>query len=395
MRIVVFGLPYSPNVGDGVIADCLSHGLRPLCPEAGVTVIDLSGRSGWGSVTVRNRGLALRVLKALPRAMRGSLVEARLGRLLERVAPTWRSALDGADLAIVGGGQLFSDADLNFPVKIARAAGLAAEAEVPVAVHAVGVAQNWSARGTDLFAQVGQADLRRVAVRDAPSAQAWTNQMGGKGPSPEVARDPGLSAAECYGGAAGGPAIGVCITDPTILAYHAERSVAGGGLAFWEDVVVRITEAGHVARLFCSGAVEDRNALAQLARQPRVQSLIAAGQVSVAPVPETSTALGTEVATHRAVVAHRLHACILAYAFGRPAIGLGWDKKVESFFESVNLSQNFVDGKRATGRVVVERLEAALAAGIDPATHRAVIDDTWAGIAATLSAAGITTRRST
>lgn len=390
MRIVVFGLPYSPNVGDGVIADCLRQGLKTAAPGAEITVLDLSGRTGWGKVMVKNRSLALSVLKLLPKVVRGPLVEAKLSRVLAEAVPAWKTALDGADLAIIGGGQLFSDADLNFPVKVGRAAALASEANVPVVVHGVGVAKNWSTRGTELFAETAAADLRRVATRDPDSAQNWSAQIGGRGPAPAIARDPGLLAASTYGAATPGPAIGVCITDPAILAYHADRQVAGSkdGLGFWSDLVMALVGKGHVVRLFCNGAAEDRSALARLTERPEIAEQIAAGQVSAAPPPETSTALAAEIASHRAVVAHRLHACILAYAFGQPPVGLGWDNKVESFFGSVGLPQNFVEGKRASGRNVADRLEAALEAGIDPERHRAVLDETQAAITETVRAAG-------
>src|SRR6056297_1732778 len=124
MRIVQFGLPYSPNLGDGVIAECFAHGVGEVAPGASVTAIDLSGRPGFGAAVVANRARALAVLRRLPRPARHAVVQARLRRVLSRVAPRWREALVGADLAVIGGGQIFSDADLNFPVKVAWAARL-------------------------------------------------------------------------------------------------------------------------------------------------------------------------------------------------------------------------------------------------------------------------------
>jgi polysaccharide pyruvyl transferase WcaK-like protein len=387
MHVVLFGLPYSPNVGDGIIAECLAHAIRAERPGARVTPLDLSGRTGWGAVTVRNRGLALRVLRRLPRRLREPLVLARLARLLDAAAPAWTAALADADLAVIGGGQLFSDADLNFPAKIARAAGLVAEARVPLAIHAVGVARNWSPRGAALFRAVLAADLRRVGVRDALSAEAWRAQMPG-GPAPVLARDPGLLAAACYGPADPGPAVGLCVTAPGILGYHADAAVAGaaGGLRFWSDLAEAVAAAGHPVRLFCNGAEEDRAALARLAATPPVAALLRAGRASVAPPPATATDLAQEIRALRAVVAHRLHACILAHAWARPAVGLGWDRKVESFFASVGQSESFVGAGDIDGRSVAARLDAALARGVDPATHAAVLAETRAAVAGMLAA---------
>ena len=87
MKLVQFGLAYSPNVGDGIIAECMAHGAKALRPGLTFETIDLSGRSGFGAVTVRNRALALKVLARLPRPLRHQLVLAKLGRLLDRVEP--------------------------------------------------------------------------------------------------------------------------------------------------------------------------------------------------------------------------------------------------------------------------------------------------------------------
>lgn len=380
MKVVLFGLPYSPNVGDGVIADCLAEALRTRLPDAEVICVDLSGRTGWGAVTVRNREAILKILGRLPRGLRHRIVLNRLGALLDRAEPAWRAVLEGADLAVIGGGQLFSDADLNFPAKVQRAARLAARARVPIAIHAVGVAANWSRKGRELFGAVLDADLRQVAVRDANSAEAWRAQMAGNGPAPIIGRDPGLLAAACYGAKSAGEAVGVCISAPELLQYHAEAGVAGGGTDFWAGVAGELVTAGHPVRLFCNGAAEDRAALSRLAGHPGMATLIGQGTVTVAPAPETSSVLAAEIGSLRAVVAHRLHACILAYAFQRPAIGLGWDRKVESFFDSIGQPDWFVGREDADAHRIAERLTGALRTGVNPEVHARVLSETEASI---------------
>ncbi|TMV68887.1 polysaccharide pyruvyl transferase family protein, partial [Thioclava sp. BHET1] len=183
MKIVQFGLRYSPNTGDGVIAECIAHGLRGLRPDAEVTMIDMSGRDDFGAVTVRNRDMALRILQALPLVLRQALVRWRLGRLLDRAVPVWARQLDGADMALIGGGQIFSDADLNFCLKIARVSDLLEARQIPVAIHAVGVSQNWTRAGKALFETIWTTDLRRVGPRDQGSLRAWIAQMGSRLPA--------------------------------------------------------------------------------------------------------------------------------------------------------------------------------------------------------------------
>lgn len=389
MKLVMFGVGFSPNLGDGVISDCLAHVARGLVPGLEVTAIDLSGRERFGAVTVANRGLALKVLARLPRPLRHALVRWRLGRLLDGAAPRWAAAAQGADAALIGGGQLFSDADLNFPLKIARAADLARRARLPVAIHAAGVSQNWSPAGAALFCKVFEADLRRVGLRDEASIAAWRTQTGERPPTPVIARDPGLLAADCYGPAPRRSGwVGLCVTDPAVLGYHAEGAVAGGGAGFFPALARALVASGHRVALFCNGAEEDRRALAALAAP--LGDLLAAGTAEIVAAPDRPRALAHLIGGLDAVVAHRLHACILGYAYGRPAVGLGWDRKVESFFASVGAARFCVTDRGTAATAVAALLDEALAAGIEAGAHARTLAEARQAVAGALAACGIT-----
>jgi polysaccharide pyruvyl transferase WcaK-like protein len=391
MKVVQFGLRYSPNMGDGVIAECLAHAVRRTVPGATVEMVDLSGRGAFGQVLVRNRSLALKVLGVMPGPLRRRLVRWRLGRMLDRVEPDWARAVRGAQVVILGGGQIFADADLNFPLKIARAAKVVRAARVPLAIHAVGVQGGWSAEGRVLFAQVLGCDLRQVGLRDEGSRQAWLAETGGRGPAPVLTRDPGLLAAECYGPAPQKTRrIGLCVTDPAILLYHADSAVAGagaGGIGFFRDLAAAIVDAGHKVTLFCNGAEEDRAALDAVIADPGVAAMVLTGVVSLAPPPATPRDLALTIAGMKAVVAHRLHACIVAWSYGLPVVGLGWDRKVESFFASVGAEEAFAGGDGVSAAGVADRLTAALKLRPDPAHHARVLAETEAAIAAAVHSA--------
>lgn len=389
MKIVQFGLCYSPNVGDGIISDCLAHACGKLYPGCEFVTVDLSGRHGFGQATVRNRASALRVLRALPRAVRRRVVVNRLNAMLDRVEPDWLAAIEGADLAILGGGQILSDADLNFCVKIARAARVIHSRQVPVVIHAAGVSRNWSPRGSALFHEVFQADLRAVGLRDAPSLSAWGDQVHNALPAPRLTRDPGLLAAGCYGPR--GPStgrMGLCVTTPEILSYHADGAVAGvgrRGVAFFADVAIALIQSGERVMLFCNGAHEDRAAVQQLAALPEIEKHIANGAIDIATAPETPADLAAIISGCRAVVAHRLHACIVAYAYEIPIVGLGWDSKVSSFFASVQNDRFFVGAADADAGSVARLTLEAVQRGIDPAQHAIATDETLKAVADALA----------
>ncbi len=389
MKIVQFGLHYSPNVGDGIISETLGHAIAALRPGADYVTVDISGRSGFGATTVRNRALALAVLGVLPALVRGRLVEARLTRMLDAAEPGWRAALAGADLAVLGGGQIFSDADLNFCTKIARVATLACDTGTPLAVHAAGVSGNWSARGTELFGGLFRADLRAVGLRDQLSVDNWVRQTNAQGPAPHLTRDPGLLAAECYGPAsAPGEAIALCVTDPRLLHYHADGGVAGAGQdghGFFRDLAQELVRRGHSVRLFCNGADEDRAALTRVAGLLNADATPAGDRITVAPPPDTPSDLAGIISGSKAVIAHRMHACIVAYSYRIPTVGLGWDRKLESFFASVGQADGFVSaGEDAISRAA-DAVGDRLSAGIDADTHAQVLNETRDAVSGLLS----------
>ncbi|MDS9468796.1 polysaccharide pyruvyl transferase family protein [Paracoccus sp. MBLB3053] len=382
-----FAVPYSPNLGDGVISDCLAHALRSLCPAAEFSAVDLSGRTDFGEVTVRNRMLLINLLSRLPRFVRQRLVVARLRRLMARVAADWKAEVKQADLAILGGGQIFSDADLNFCMKIAGASRILRACNTPTVVYAAGVSRNWSARGAQLFGELAQCDLRFAGLRDKMSLASWNEQMATQYenlPTAELTRDPGLLARACYGQGKPSSLIGIGVMSPAILTYHGEANVQiDATIDFFGELAIRLADSGHRVGLFCNGAAEDKAILDELAKR---EPLARRAEIQFLDAPTRPIELAQMIGGFRAVVAHRLHACIVGYSYALPIVGLGWDKKVECFFQSVGLSRHFLPASSLDAAHAAQVVEAALAEGIDDVTHALVIEEAWLGAQRMLAA---------
>ncbi len=111
--------------------------------------------------------------------LRQIIVAFILGRQLRRaIRPRWRRALKGIDGILIGGGNLISDIDLNFPLKIEALSLELKEMGIPVGLMAVGVADNWTPWGERLFrAAFSQLELAAVFVRDAKSKEIWERRM--------------------------------------------------------------------------------------------------------------------------------------------------------------------------------------------------------------------------
>lgn len=388
MDIALLNVKYSPNLGDGLLSECLERELEACLPGSRVFSIDLAGRRVWASIGRSRRGDALRLLEALPAFARRLVAQIALAALVRlRLRRHFRDRLARCRAAVLGGGNLLTDADLNFPTKIAAALHEARRRRLPVAVHAVGAAACWSRRGRKLFAgALGSVRLVAAAVRDARSQAAWIGQLEPAGlPPAALVGDPGLLAARHYPAPSSAPPdpdlplAGLCITAPLALRYHANAGRAQADLAQWYgDTARALAEAGLRVALFSNGSPEDRE---YLARMGPVWVRRACGPVTIVnPFPEPAALVGF-LRGCDVVVAHRMHATIAAHALAVPTIGLRWDVKLDSFFALAGREDFVVDTATHDGPAMAILVQRALAQGVDRTALAALIERTRADVA--------------
>ena len=72
------------------------------------------------------------------------------------------------------------------------------------------------------------------------------------------------------------------------------------------------------------------------------------------------------ISSYDAIVAHRLHANIIAYSYAIPHVGLGWDTKMEGFFEATSRDEFLISSfetaaAEQVGQTLFNALEAPIA----------------------------------
>jgi polysaccharide pyruvyl transferase WcaK-like protein len=375
MRVGVFNVKYSPNLGDGLLSECLEAELVRAVPGLSIASFDLAGRTDYGAGG-RFRGAALSLLQSSPTPVRQRVASLMLGRAMQRLAPTWRERLADVDVAVTGGGNLFSDADLNFPLKIDAACKLLREADIPVAVFAVGVSDNWTEKGEALFQRaLAGARVLDASVRDARSATVWDRRLGHTGvPRARIVRDPGLLVSfhvERARRAGTAKRIGLGLTHPTTLRYHSDETAVGEAeLTGWYTELVRGCLArGWEVCVFTNGSSEDE---AYLRKMRPLLAPLGTG-ISFAPRFTRPAELAAYVSGLDLLMAHRLHANIAAYSYAVPQIGFTWDAKLKSFFDLVGRGDCICTAGRESPAAVLNLAERCLAEGIDPERHRRVL----------------------
>ncbi|MEJ2410721.1 MAG: polysaccharide pyruvyl transferase family protein [Novosphingobium sp.] len=383
-RTRVFNVKYSPNLGDGLLSECLEQALIDCGTAPDTRSVDLAGRTAFGPGS-QGRSIQMRVLGGFPAPLRRLAVRAPLAIQSRRVwRPHYRQALEGADCVVIGGGNLITDLDLNFPTKIGLVVAEAARRGLPVFLYGCGASGNWSAPGRARLEQaLRHGAIRRVFVRDERSRQIWNDLAGTAfGLEASLTRDPGLLAAQRYGAMAkprrdGPPVIGINVTSQLALRYHASHAPSPAELDAWYiDLAQALIARGNRVIVFTNGSPEDRACARRL--QPAFEALGSA--VSFA-APDTPERLVHLIAGLSALAAFRMHAVIAAYSCGVPFQALAWDPKLDAFLHSVGREGWLCRPAEMRGAAAAKRLLDAMHCPVPDEEREGVVEQARGGIA--------------
>lgn len=388
MNIAIFNVKYSDNLGDGLIAECLERALE----EDGNTrafSIDLGGVNGYTSG--RTRPLASRVIGALTTRYllwpQGILRQAAY--LVSRIAlrlfvfPKWKRQLGNADAVILGGGQIFADVGLYFPVRIAGAMEAIKQRALTMAVYGCGVSEDLSHEARTMLGRAGEyPHLRYLAVRDMQSARNWQAHF--SGPDSAIWPDPGFLASAYFNfpksESRERKLIGIGVICAEEIARHGGTAnlPAGDWVDFYLEAGRCLRQAGYDVVYFTNGARADEAVKEDIERRAKNNAKFNA--FTFAPRPLSPAALAEIVSALDGLAAHRLHAHILAYSYKIPHIGMAWDPKMEGYFEMTGRKEFFLRAPDITPSNIAGKIHAALEAGICEKTHGEILTQAREGI---------------
>lgn len=339
-KILICAVPFSDNLGDGVIAASLAHIAGLKYPEARVEFLDIAGRQGFAEENLRGGG-AFRLFAKLPAVLRSLIVFLYcLKGYLFSWRSSWKAAIDDADLVVIGGGQLFCDVALNFPAKLYLLSRLLRGKKVVVAC--VGVTAKWSFAGRHLVRRfLANARPGFFATRDQESANNLHAYFRVPRTAIEVVPDPALLCADAFSDELSPEKswdIGICVSSLDALVMNSEYGHANStpSAKFFSSLGDALHDRGLRVLYFTNGAAEDNRILEEI-------TAAADGKERAFFVPRHPDELVALISACSCIVAHRLHANIVAYGLNIPSIGMNWDKKVASFFELTGRENYLLD----------------------------------------------------
>lgn len=352
MKVILAGETYSSNLGDPIIADCLEYIIKSLNPSCRISKIDISGRNSISNNNSFNNANSFKV--NITNKLNSNISKQILNiitwilRKNQKLKVKWANDLHGASLLIIGGGNLIMDNALYFPLRINLLAKCARREKVPYAFHACGVSNNLTSIGKKLYARNIEL-AQKVSVRDVKSKNRLID-ISKEFKSSFVTFDPGLMAAECYSidvtRISNRNTIGLGVAAPKVLSTHSYNKLNYSYESlknFWVKIATELNERNIPFQFFTNGSSLDQKFAEDIAYEVKRNF-----KMDCLPLVERNTnpeELVKTISEFRSIIAHRLHACIVATSLRVPVVGLSWDDKMNSFFVSLDREVNCIDEK--------------------------------------------------
>ena len=367
---------HSPNLGDGVIADCLVHILRQVDEKTDISLVDFSGRINNSTETCAAK-TKLNCFQIVHRFLGQSKFYRKMMALLvwnckkrKRLSSYWRQKFANSNIVVIGGGQLLMDNELSFILRVREIVKTAHSLNKKVVFYACGVGDKWSRLGSHLLAKALLDDnVSWISIRDCGSRETLQSLLPSCKLKLNIAMDPALFAADTYGINASTESniIGLGILSPSTLRRRTKgannKFSTKNVRQFWINLAKLLTADHQPFAFFTNGRSDDyafaESIIAELCSSDINQQIVLLEQ------PDNPRHLVEQIAQFKAIVAHRLHANMIAYSLCIPSIGLVWDTKVAEFGKMTKRENFYLDTDQMDPNIVQQKLYEAISTGID------------------------------
>ncbi|RJL75178.1 polysaccharide pyruvyl transferase family protein [Acinetobacter radioresistens] len=350
-RIVVAGEVFSSNLGDYAIFDSLSKILKSK--DIDVIPLDISFRKDLPNINkdvslsskntkIWNRGL-LKNIKNI------KLVQYLTSRFLwyflikEKTDKYWESIIQNSDGVIIGGGQLITDNTSFFYPKLNKIVEIAQRNNKPFAIIGCGVGENIGSYARKIYKNILN-EAKYVSFRDNGSVKKIKAYL-----------DHDISL-HVY------PDLAFALKDPVLTNITLSQNILCGFniiplsffkkfdsslkdvneaeyLLFWKRLAQGAINAGMKIALMTNGNPGDHE-------QAKIvyQSLLANNiDVSLFDRPKQPNELYMQIHMVDYLVAMRMHAGIIAQAFGKNVATLAWDQKIPDVWNAIGSADIVID----------------------------------------------------
>lgn len=340
-QIIVIGERYSTNLGDGVICQCVEKLVNKYKgKEDRVVCWDLSCRKAYGEkYEMREkfwqriyRRVCSKVLFCKPIKTH---IQKRMGTKLymywswyyERINVVKQICKDTkADLVIFAGGELFKDYFLFYIEKYVK---LFSRQKAKIWFNACGCDK----KNTRVILKRFERVLKNKNVQRTTTRSSFNTCKELFVDSDYIFKpDPVICCADFFEGSSEKNGIGLSIMSLEGINDNKEHL-----LKFWGEIIQTLRRDNKKFKLFCNGSEEDYVFSKEVLEYTNLSAEY------LLPKPYTPEELVKTITSFEKICSFRMHSLIIAYGFGIPFVGLGWDDKLYDFAEYINAEKQVCD----------------------------------------------------
>ncbi|MEJ8764181.1 polysaccharide pyruvyl transferase family protein [Phocaeicola sp. HCN-40430] len=129
-------------------------------------------------------------------------------------------------------------------------------------------------------------------------------------------------------------------------------------ISLYCSLIKKLTFEGHKIHIFTNGHPADKTMALHICELLKKEGII----VNI-DTPINKKELVKIISNYKAVIATRLHSCIISYSLNIPAIGLVWNDKLKLWGYNINRKDDYITINNFNANYIYERLSIAIKEG--------------------------------
>jgi len=358
------GLVYinTNNLGDIVIFDCARYLIEQAFESNGFTDYEIVPIDMGERNAVKSKLNASFIKKQEKQHANANqyVKEWKSSKAHQYFAENEKPKIRELDVVVFGGGGLIKFHEQHFHMYIDEITTEADLYNIPVIFNAVGV-EGYD--DSDPRCQILKKALNRRCV-SAVSTRDNLDLLQKKylpTKNVELVCDPALWAAEAYSihKKPSNKIIGLGVIRPEIFELYGEKVSKEKLMKFYKIIITRLEEQDIEYKLFSNGGRRDQRFIDD------IKAFMGKGEefdAKVHPVGNSGKELAETIVGFSRVLAFRMHAAVLAYAFAVPATIAMWNDKQKFFAELTDQKDNllyavdFDSGEKASEKILTSKV---------------------------------------
>lgn len=354
-KICFVGLYNVKNLGDPIIAYCTEWLFKkhlPIQSTYQVTLDYAEKNMNWSFIHRLERKL-YKLTKTQNKINFGIYLESK---------KYFKKQLKGADLIVVVGGGLIKYKYQHFHEHLSALIDVAEKMNIPVVLNAVGV------EGYDdkdeccqfLKKHLNSSCVKHISIRDDIDTFNKYYLDDNHLLQARFVCDPAVWTAVAYNikKDLDSNTIGIGIARGAIFIDNGINYTKEELLNLYVDIVTKLKKEGYEVILFTNGLKADNDQLFKVKKK-----LLANNINTEHLIPENAESLVKIISGFKAIIATRLHSCIVSYSLDIPAVGLVWNDKFSFWGENIGTPECFITVSDLKPEIIIEKLRTAIKGG--------------------------------